>query len=92
MTALKELYESLNFENVQTYLQSENVIFSPRENNIKVLEKLIQEQIKSEFDFKVPIIVFSAKTLKMIIENNLFISNAAKGTCYLHVTFLEERL
>ena len=31
MDALKRMYEKLNFENIQTYVQSGNVIFSVKE-------------------------------------------------------------
>ncbi|MEX2566814.1 MAG: DUF1697 domain-containing protein [Cyclobacteriaceae bacterium] len=39
MDALKIMYKNLNFENVKTYVQSGNVIFSSTQNDSKRLEK-----------------------------------------------------
>lgn len=90
MDALKRMYEKLNFENVQTYVQSGNVIFSVKETDTKVIEKIISSQIEKEFGFDVPVIVLSAKTLETIIENNSFTKDNSKEPQFLHVTFLAD--
>ncbi len=90
MDALKNMYEKLNFENVQTYVQSGNVIFSVKEKDTKALEKVISLQIEKEFGFNVPVIVLNTKTLVKIIENNPFAKNDLKETEFLHVTFLAD--
>lgn len=90
MDVLKKLYESLNFETIQTYVQSGNVIFSSKENEPKKLEKIISSKIKSEFGFDVPVIVLSVRTLEKIIEDNLFIKD--KDISFLHVTFLADKV
>lgn len=90
MDALKRMYEKLNFENVQTYVQSGNVIFSVKETDTKVIEKIILSQIEKEFGFDVPVIVLSAKTLETIIENNPFTKDNSKEPQFLHVTFLAD--
>ena len=35
MDALRKIYENLNFENVHTYIQSGNIIFSSKEKETK---------------------------------------------------------
>ena len=90
MDALKKMYEHLNFENIQTYVQSGNVIFSLNENDPKKLEKTISSQIKTDFGFEVPVIVFNVETLETIIENNPFAKDKLKDIPFLHVTFLAD--
>jgi len=90
MDALKKMYENLNFENIQTYVQSGNVIFSSKENDPKKIEKNIASGIETEFGFEVPVIVFNAKTLETIIDNNPFSKDKLKESSFLHVTFLAE--
>src|SRR5690554_5437394 len=90
MDTLKKMYEKLNFQNVQTYVQSGNVIFSAKEKDTKALEKIISSQIEKEFGFDVPVIVLNAKTLESVIENNPFGKDNLKEAAFLHVTFLAD--
>ena len=90
MDTLKRMYENLNFENVQTYVQSGNVIFSAKEEAPKELEKIISSKIETEFGFEVPVIVLNLNTLEKIIKNNPFIKDNLKDTSFLHVTFLAD--
>lgn len=88
MDALKKMYENLNFENIQTYIQSGNVIFSSKEKDPKKIEKIISSKIETEFGFEVPVIVLNRKSLATIIENNQIAKNNLKNILFLHVTFL----
>lgn len=88
MDALKKMYEKLNFENVHTYVQSGNVIFSVIEKDSKELEKIITSQIEIYFGFEVPVIVMNAKSLEAIIENNPFVKDNLKESTSLYITFL----
>lgn len=90
MDALKKMYDQLNFENIHTYVQSGNVIFSAKENDQKKLEKTISSKLESEFGFYVPVIVLSEQTLKTIVANNPFAKDQLKDHSFLHVTFLAE--
>lgn len=90
MDALKKMYENLNFENIQTYVQSGNVIFSSKEKEPKKLERIISSKIETEFGFEVPVIVLNTKTLETIIENNPLAKNILKDISFLHVTFLAD--
>jgi len=46
MENLKEMYASLGFKNIQTYVQSGNVIFTSENQKSKKLEQAITQQIK----------------------------------------------
>ncbi|MBX2930573.1 MAG: DUF1697 domain-containing protein [Chitinophagaceae bacterium] len=90
MLALKEMYEKLTFKNVQTYIQSGNVIFSSKENNINNLGEKISLAIKKEFGFEVPVIVLTVETLQKIIQQNPFINDKQKNVASVYIAFLAE--
>lgn len=88
MDSLKKSYAGLGFINIQSYIQSGNVVFRYKKvENIK-LEKLIKEMISGEYGFDVPVIVKEFSKYKSIIENNPFIDNKNADSEKFHVTFL----
>ena len=90
MDALRRMFSGLNFTDVQTYLQSGNVVFSALETNVNGLEKQIAFQIEKDFGFDVPVIVLGVETLRNTIESNPFVNDKAKDTLFMHITFLAE--
>lgn len=88
MDALKTMYESLAFANVQTYIQSGNVLFQYNDVPRADLQQKIAEEIKNIFGFDVPVLVMDIEKLKEIIVNNPFIVEEVKDIAYQHVTFL----
>lgn len=86
MNDLKSLFESLNFNNVTTYIQSGNVIFSSDLENIDEIKLLISNEIEKVFQFKIPVLVLTINSLKEIILNNPFLND--KEEKYIHFTFL----
>jgi len=85
MTDLKQLYEGLSFIDVQTYIQSGNVIFRTKEQNIVSIEKTITEQISAQYGYDIPVLILKSEKLRKIIESVPF-KNI--DTSKLHVTFL----
>ncbi|MDD6201382.1 MAG: DUF1697 domain-containing protein [Lachnospiraceae bacterium] len=69
MAELKKGFEKLAFEEVKTYLNSGNVIFSSDEDGIKKLTKQIQEMIKNQFELDIPVFVISIEALEEILQN-----------------------
>ena len=69
MAELKKEIESLMFENVKTYLNSGNVIFSSQEENIEKITKQIEAMLKKKYDFEIPIFVLEQERLKDILEH-----------------------
>ncbi|WP_319589472.1 DUF1697 domain-containing protein [uncultured Draconibacterium sp.] len=90
MDALKSSLSILGFEQVQTYIQSGNVVFRFQETSLEDLAKLINKQIQKEFGFDVPVLVLCAEQLANIVSNNPFVGNENKVAQFLHVTFLKE--
>ena len=90
MAILKKMFEGLNLENIQTYVQSGNVVFSSKKEDTKELEKIISSGIEAEFGFDVSVIVLNSKSLETIIEGNPFAKDPLKDNAFLHVTFLAD--
>jgi uncharacterized protein (DUF1697 family) len=86
MADLKKLYESLDLQNVVTYIQSGNVIFDSKQKDFK-LPALIELNIKKTFDLNVSVILRTGNDLESIILNNPFIKRK-EDPSKLHITFL----
>lgn len=69
MAELKKGFESLAFEEVKTYLNSGNVIFSSDEDDIKKFTHQIEAMIKKQFDLDIPTFVISKELLEDILHN-----------------------
>jgi uncharacterized protein (DUF1697 family) len=88
MDALKQLFTSLGFQNIETYIQSGNVFFQCKKTREEKLAATIADEINTVFKFDVPTIVKNIDELKQIILNNPFTKDKKKLTEFLHVTFL----
>ena len=69
MAILRELLAKSGFHNVQTYIQSGNVVFQTVATDKKVLEEHILYEIKDNFGFEVPVLVRTRQELKFIFDN-----------------------
>ncbi len=69
MAELRELLTKSGLENVQTYIQSGNVIFQSTSNESKELEASIRKSILDYFGFEVPVLVRTREDLKTIFDD-----------------------
>jgi len=93
MAELKELYESLGFINVITYIQSGNVIFESDEENSEKIKSKIEEAIIRTYDFHVPIIIRTIKDFSELIRCNPFSPvDLEKDGSRILVTFLTDSI
>ena len=90
MDALREMYATLGFTKIQSYIQSGNVIFNSSESDTSQLAKLISKKIAEVFGFEVPVLVLTVQEIKTAIENNPFLSDSSKDAAFMHFTFLSE--
>jgi uncharacterized protein (DUF1697 family) len=88
MADLKSLYGSLHFANVETYVQSGNVVFDSSGQNAAALAYSIETQIEKTFGFAVPVFIRDADDLQRIIDSNPFLNERPEDPAKLHVTFL----
>jgi uncharacterized protein (DUF1697 family) len=91
MDALKKSYENMGIQNVTTYVQSGNVIFTCNHFEIGELEQNISRQIDKDFGFEVPVIVLTIDKLKQVIDKNPFLKDPNIDLAFLHVTFLSSK-
>ena len=75
MAELKELLVDQELKEVETYIQSGNVVFKSELNNNKELEKQIKAAILRHFEFNVPVIVKTVDQVKEILNQNPFKTN-----------------
>lgn len=75
MADLREALEKLDFQNVDTYIQSGNIVLRSGEKNTLVLSEKIKKAIGNTFGFTVPVLVKSRDDFKAIFERNPFTTN-----------------
>jgi uncharacterized protein (DUF1697 family) len=90
MDALRKMYESLDFSDVKTYIQSGNVVFVYKKTNCEDLQNKIAENIVKTFGFDVPVMVKEAEDIVSLLENNPFVKDRNEDEKTLHVTFLSK--
>lgn len=88
MDALRKAFEAWGFKNIQTYIQSGNIVFQTNKSTTQELEKRIQQNIKKDFGFDVPVVVKTQQELKNIVNKNPFFKESRKDAAFFHVTFL----
>jgi uncharacterized protein (DUF1697 family) len=69
MAKLKEGFEELGFQEVKTYLNSGNVIFSSDGDDIRCFTSQIETMIKNQFGLDIPVFVISKEELEDILRN-----------------------
>lgn len=85
MADLKNLYEDLGFKNVQTYIQSGNVVFEYKEVTISELQQMIFDTIHKHYGFEVPNLILSPIAIETALKKNPF-----KDIDKMYFTFLAE--
>ena len=88
MADLKAHMEDLGFSEVQTYIQSGNIIFRVNDLRPEKIEHLISYKIKKEYGWEVPVIVRSTEEIKIILKDNPYLDK--KDPNRLFVTFLTD--
>ena len=68
MDVLTKLLEELRLENVTTYVQSGNAVFSTNLTDIKEIGDLIHDKIVDSLSFEVPILILTIEKLNNIKE------------------------
>lgn len=90
MDQLRKSFEVLGFEQVQTYIQSGNVVFKAAKFSTSVLSRRIEKQILSDFGFPVSVISRTADEMGTAISSNPFLKTRGIDLERLHVMFLSE--
>ena len=68
MPRLKQLFESLGFSNVRTYINSGNVLFTDTKHQLSVLTSMIESAIKNDVGFTVNVLVKDSTVISTIAQ------------------------
>jgi len=91
MVELKKLFESLNFVQVKTFLNSGNINFeSPNQIFVEELENILETAIENKFGFKVPVIVRKKNEILTLVNSNPFKNVAITSQIRLYVSFFKK--
>ncbi|HET9911807.1 MAG TPA: DUF1697 domain-containing protein [Anaerolineales bacterium] len=88
MTDLKLMFESAGLENVQTYIQSGNVIFETEEKDIDAVKKRIERQLEGAAGYKIHLFVRTMREFQSIVSKSPF---TAKANEMVYVAFLDQK-
>ncbi|MEO8972021.1 MAG: DUF1697 domain-containing protein [Ktedonobacteraceae bacterium] len=91
MDELKAMYESLGFEDVATYIQSGNVVFTGDDADVAQLARRIEHGFTQKFGFSTTVIVRTAAELQDIVAHNPFQDQPLKELKWVIVLFLATR-
>ena len=87
MADLRAMYVSLDFEEVESYIQSGNVVFETAETDTAILEQKIKAAIADTFSFDVSVMVRTAAYFADLVDNHPFFDEKEELKLF-HVTFL----
>jgi uncharacterized protein (DUF1697 family) len=90
MEDLRALSGDLGFLDVETYVQSGNIVFQSSLENPNIISKRLGAKIIESFGFEVPVIVRTLEGMRDVISNNPFLKENGIDSSKLHVTFLSE--
>jgi len=83
MAELRELLSKSGFENVQTYIQSGNVILQSNNSDISKIESDIEKSIEDYFGFEVSVLVKTRQDLQRIFDDSSFTEDKKKASYFM---------
>ena len=87
MPDLRQLMLDLGHADVQTYLQSGNIVFTADDQDTDRLAQQIEQRITRDLDLAVPVLLRSHAELTRIVAENPYLKQRSDPAT-LHVTFL----
>jgi uncharacterized protein (DUF1697 family) len=87
MDDLRKMFESFGLSNVQTFIQSGNVIFETANKSTTALEGKLEGQLEEALGYRVEVFLRTMDEISKIVKQNRF---EPKETDTLHVAFLRK--
>ena len=91
MKDLVGMFVAVGCEDVTTYIQSGNVVFSAQAKIVAGLGSLISKRVEEQFGLRVPVVLRTATELKKVIRSNPFLQVGTADELILHVAFLADK-
>ena len=92
MDRLREIFETMGFSNVETFIASGNVIFETKSKDAGKLEKMIEKELGEALGFEVATFIRSDSELAGIANYRPFPKPQMDSATALNVAFLSEPL
>ena len=92
METLKSTLEAVDFQNVQTYIQSGNIFVDTEEENPAAVGFKIKQEIFKAFGHEVPVVVIGKADLEACLQNNPFLKEKDFDIKKLYVAFISTTL
>jgi uncharacterized protein (DUF1697 family) len=89
MKALRTLCASLGLRDVQTYIQSGNLVFREEGEDLATLARRLEKALEAGFGFRPAVIVRTASELRKVIAKNPFAGRAGIEPNRLLVVFMD---
>jgi uncharacterized protein (DUF1697 family) len=92
MEDLRQIFESLDFENVRTYIQSGNVYFESADKSESAITKKIEKSLHKHLGDDVLVFTRTIPEVEAIVKRNPFNKIKTAPSTKLYVSFLKEEL
>jgi len=90
MAGLRSEMEGMGYSNIQTLLNSGNVIFEGESSEAKHIEHKMASHLESAFGFPIPVLVRMADDIRALIAADPFKAIEATPDIRLYVSFLSD--
>jgi uncharacterized protein (DUF1697 family) len=85
MNDLKQMFESFGLENVETYIQTGNVIFDSDKSKASVLEKQIENQLAEVLGKRIRLFVRTTPAVAAMVKACPFAPQGAENGLHRHL-------
>lgn len=92
MDYLRQLFESLGFSNVETFIASGNVVFETRLNDAKALERKVEHRLREALGYEVATFIRTDAELANIASYKPFQQSELDAAAALNIAFLADKL
>jgi len=92
MDLLREIFESMGFTNIKTFIASGNVIFESKSKDEDDLVKMIEKRLKDELGYEVATFLRSDLEMAAIADYKPFPKSQMDSAAALNVAFLSKPL
>jgi uncharacterized protein (DUF1697 family) len=92
MKQLGEIFETLGFDEVETFIASGNVIFTSHLKNIRALEQKIEKQLLRSLGYEVKAFLRTVPEVDAIARHKPFSASQRSSAIVLNVAFLADRI
>ncbi|MBS1783412.1 MAG: DUF1697 domain-containing protein [Bacteroidetes bacterium] len=90
MNELRQSIEQAGYDDVQTYIQSGNILLKAAEKSVDSLQNAIQELIFQQFKLSVAVVVLTLDQLMKILADNPFSSDPKVNVKCLYYCLLQQ--